>query len=221
MTEEAPGVLEAQGIALKDSNGTLRGQWTIRDDGGPSGLVMYDEDGKRLLALSEDPTKGSGLLMFGRDGETQRGGLLVHLNDSISLSLHDPDGSPRIGIVAMPIGAAFSLFDSGGTKRGGWSISADGTLGFLMADVHGKTRGLWSVREGPSGIAHYDQTGEQIRTLWGVEDDGAKLMFFDPDGKTRASWFARDDGMTVLHLNGANEKASLLLGASPTARPSP
>jgi hypothetical protein len=125
-------------LALFDADGMVRSEVGMRDDGSPT-IVLTDGNEVRRIALSATNDGAGQLILFGQDGEAQRGMVGSFSNGEPSIVFSDTAETTRAAFNMSPDGAAqWRFFGSNGTvERAAMGVYADGTPIVRLADSLG------------------------------------------------------------------------------------
>lgn len=122
--------IQAQRIALVDSEGAVRGEWFSDADGAPQ-IVLRDQEGRPRLRLSVLADGSTGVSLVGRDNRP-RAVLGVLPDQTTNLVLADSRGRTR-AIMGTASDAATLLFaDQEGTPRAVLGTGATGSADLTL-----------------------------------------------------------------------------------------
>lgn len=125
------GVIEANGFVVRDSDGAVRGQWIVEEDGRVR-FGLNDLAETRRVSFSVLSGGSPGLALSNRDGQT-RLAIGVGSDESANLVFADRSGMPRAVLgLASDESAGLTIADASGARRVELGVDRSGAATVLV-----------------------------------------------------------------------------------------
>lgn len=219
-------VVEAEQFVVRGSDGEVRGELALRDDGSLA-LSLYDREGRARATLAAEADGGAGLSLAGHEGQpglsltarnlrfTDREGGAFLTSTGLGLTSWDvQDARSGIWLGARPDGtSALTLADSRGKTRVGIGLRADGAPNFTLYDKEGRNGVVLDV---PVDGARLGLFSEGVaRAGLGHGAGGSQISLYGTDGKDRVTLRSLADGSAGLFLHEQDGTERVAMGVRP------